>query len=584
VTLSPSALLAWPALASLAAGIGSLLLVRYLFEYRGEAGARLFMITLSLGAGFCFAYGIGLAVTDLWLREGLEIVALVCLNWVGVPFLGFALAYTGRSKLLRSRTYQLLYVFPVAVTVLLPLNSRHGLFWTDFRFDPAFGAQTVAYDFGPLLYVAILGGTTAAGVGTLLLLDTVLSYGPLYRQEALAVALSPVPPSIGLALWLLELGPFVPLNTTAPLFALHVLLDGYAFIGKGMFEFSPATNRAAERSALDDLRSPVLVLEVGGRIVDINRQAERLLGIDRKAVIARSAAEVLDDEFTVESLTGSGGEQRYTVTRDGTHLEFRIETAPLSDSGDNHVGYTVLFQDVTQEVRREERLAVLNRVLRHNLRNSLQVIKHSVEEARERTDDDRIVPVLQRAQSQITDLTALGERAREIEATIASDDVPTTTVSLPSLLDGLRTDLEAAYPDVTLDVECEDIELETHADILRSVLRELLDNAAKHGSQSGRIALSASIRNGDVLVRVSDSGPGIPEYELEVLEEGTETGLDHGSGLGLWLVRWGTMRLGGDVEFGQDGTGTVVTLRLPTTDGFPGRDGEREDHTSSPSA
>jgi len=563
VTLSVDALLSWPALASLAAGIGSLLLIRYLLRFRGRAGADLFLVTITFGGAFCLLYGVGLAVTDQGLREAVEILALICLNWLGVPFLGFALAYTGRSKPLRSRTYQFLYVFPVAVTLLLPFNSWHGLFWTGFSLEPTFGAQTAVYEIEPLMYATVLGGTTAAGVGTLLLLDTVLSYGPLYRQEALAVALSPVPPSIGLTLWLFELGPFVPLNMTAPLFVPHILLDGYAFIRKGMFELYPATNRAAERSAIHDLRSPVVVLEAAGRIVAVNRQAERLLGIDPDEAIGTNAAAVLDAEFSVDSLVESSGEQRYTLVRDGTRLEFRIETAPLTDSGDNHVGYTVLFQNVTEEVRREERLAVLNRVLRHNLRNSLQVISHSVGAAHEQTDDQQLRSMLALADAEITKLTQLGERAREIETTIADDGIQESVIELAPLVEELRADLEQRYPEVSLAVQCADVELDASEDILRSILRELLDNAAKHGGEGGRIELSVTDGDGELLLTITDSGPGIPGYELEALESGTETALNHGSGLGLWLVKWGAMRLGGDVQFRSDETGTEVCLRLP---------------------
>jgi signal transduction histidine kinase len=64
---------------------------------------------------------------------------------------------------------------------------------------------------------------------------------------------------------------------------------------------------------------------------------------------------------------------------------------------------------------------------------------------------------------------------------------------------------------------------------------------------------------------VRDNGPGIPEDELVPLQEGTETPLKHGSGLGLWLVEWGISRLGGTIQFdANEPRGTVVWLRLPT--------------------
>jgi hypothetical protein len=52
-----------------------------------------------------------------------------------------------------------------------------------------------------------------------------------------------------------------------------------------------------------------------------------------------------------------------------------------------------------------------------------------------------------------------------------------------------------------------------------------------------------------------------------VLEQGRETGLEHGSGLGLWLVVWATRKMGGTVSFGQAPQGGCeVTVRVPAED------------------
>jgi signal transduction histidine kinase len=65
---------------------------------------------------------------------------------------------------------------------------------------------------------------------------------------------------------------------------------------------------------------------------------------------------------------------------------------------------------------------------------------------------------------------------------------------------------------------------------------------------------------------VRDDGPGLPEHERAVLDAETETALEHGSGLGLWLARWGTARLGGELTVETDG-GTTATVALPAGDG-----------------
>jgi signal transduction histidine kinase len=90
--------------------------------------------------------------------------------------------------------------------------------------------------------------------------------------------------------------------------------------------------------------------------------------------------------------------------------------------------------------------------------------------------------------------------------------------------------------------------------------------------------VSLSTGEESVTVTVADDGPGIPETERRVVGNGSETPLDHASGLGLWLVTWITRDSGGEVVFEapEDG-GSVVRLVLdsavPPVDGEPDRAG-----------
>lgn len=61
---------------------------------------------------------------------------------------------------------------------------------------------------------------------------------------------------------------------------------------------------------------------------------------------------------------------------------------------------------------------------------------------------------------------------------------------------------------------------------------------------------------------VADKGPGIGPDERAVILSGEETPLQHGSGVGLWLVKWVVRNVGGTLSFG-DGPGTTVEIELP---------------------
>ena len=67
----------------------------------------------------------------------------------------------------------------------------------------------------------------------------------------------------------------------------------------------------------------------------------------------------------------------------------------------------------------------------------------------------------------------------------------------------------------------------------------------------------------EVEIRVRDDGRGIEEMEAAVIADGTETPLEHGAGLGLWMVNWIVTRYGGSFQVATGDDGTVATVRLP---------------------
>jgi len=96
-----------------------------------------------------------------------------------------------------------------------------------------------------------------------------------------------------------------------------------------------------------------------------------------------------------------------------------------------------------------------------------------------------------------------------------------------------------------------------------TALAELVTNAIRHDSE-GETSVSLDARDDGewIILTVTDDGPGIPASEVAVLESGEETPLNHGTGLGLWLVNWVVTHYGGSFQLsGEDGT--VATLRLP---------------------
>ena len=97
----------------------------------------------------------------------------------------------------------------------------------------------------------------------------------------------------------------------------------------------------------------------------------------------------------------------------------------------------------------------------------------------------------------------------------------------------------------------------------------LLENGIEHNWRDAPtvavvVAEDAAGDRPTTTVTGMDDGPGIPADEIEVIQSGTQDKLNHGSGLGLWLINWVVDRSGGDLMFdinGMGGTTATVTLK-----------------------
>ncbi len=235
--------------------------------------------------------------------------------------------------------------------------------------------------------------------------------------------------------------------------------------------------------------------------------------------------------------------------------------------------------DVTEGRRHEQRLQVLNRVLRHDLKNDANVIGGYADLLRDHVDEEGMahLDVIDR---KVETLTHLSDQAREIDVALHDDD-QRARIDLAGLVPRLCDSLETAFPEASVTVTTPDSAVITADELLESAIRNVLENAVVHNDGDGATieVTVANTGSGSYRVDVADDGPGIPPIERTVFSEGRETALEHASGLGLWLVHWIVTGSGGELEIAsREPTGTVVSMWFPTADG--GEHGD--DETNAP--
>ena len=104
---------------------------------------------------------------------------------------------------------------------------------------------------------------------------------------------------------------------------------------------------------------------------------------------------------------------------------------------------------------------------------------------------------------------------------------------------------------------------------MRQVFLNILDNAAKHGGEGKRIEAAMTLEDGELVVRIRDHGPGIPEDEIPLVKKKFYKGSSkaRGTGIGLAVCDEIVQLHGGTLDLeNAPGGGTLVTVRLPVSE------------------
>lgn len=222
-------------------------------------------------------------------------------------------------------------------------------------------------------------------------------------------------------------------------------------------------------------------------------------------------------------------------------------------------------------VRLHERNRVLSRVLRHNISNEMTLVLGYVDLLTERDpehDDE-----LRRIRAAAEAVVGLGRTARRAEHALERRADPRVIDAVDVVRQEVQRARERGH-DVSLAPGLPRMAPVRAGGQLDAVVRNLLENAAEHSGDRPRIRadVRTDVAAGTTAITVRDDGPGIPAAELAVLADGGESPLEHGSGLGLWFVKWQIDAYGGEVAFESTaprGSAVTVTLETGGADSLP---------------
>ncbi|PCR89989.1 PAS domain S-box protein [Natrinema ejinorense] len=317
-------------------------------------------------------------------------------------------------------------------------------------------------------------------------------------------------------------------------------------------------------------------LEDGPVVEAVNPAFERVFGYAEADLVGEPLDEIIvppDRATAAQTLNrrGSRGEVGESEVKRRTAnglRDFRLRVVPMEMDGSSDRAFG-LYTDITEQKQRQKRLEILNRVLRHDLRNGMNIIDGCAEMLATSVDDaDR--EFVETIRCRTSELTALAQKTRAVERVLDREEVPSGPIDLVTAVERAVARLERTA-DIEITCSLPERAVARGDEYLEAAVFQILENAVEHNDRpqpSIDVTLCTRSTDGLLSLSIADDGPGIPTEERDLLEGNQEiTPLRHASGLGLWLVNWVVTQAGGHLSFtDNEPRGTVVTLEVPRAD------------------
>jgi len=551
----------WPALVTIAVAI---FLGSYSWRHRNMPGARFFTISCLL-AMIWVSGSIGqAAAVDVpgkvsWFKfQGIwQLPTMTCVTC-------FVLDYAGFGRWLTRRNLILLAIPPLLFLLIAVTNDYHHLAWRGFL-----TGEFVVPVRGTANW-AVVGYTYILGLVNIVVLLRLAALSPQRRWPVAIISFALID---GYTIYMLNAIKTGFINPPVSIFLIFVL--PFSMYALALFRFRVFDPVPLARSAvIEQMREGMIVLDLNGRVVDLNRAAKAMLRGIAPRLRGRLLAKIMPADFYNPSQSDRTAvvQSEISLGTGNAARHYNLNRMPLTARSGEMVGQLLLLHDITERKLAQAKVVEQQRVMatleeRERLARELhdgigQVLGYvgiQAQTASKWMQDGNI----EKARSVLGRLAQVVKDAhadvRESILSLRAGSAPEWSFvpALKQYLDnfqanyGIRTELSLS-DGTGVDTLSPDAEVQ-----LLRVIQEALTNARKHsGAHAVRVIIEQD--KSQAHITISDDGRG-----FDVGQADTATG----SHFGLVFMRERMEQIGGSLKIdSRPGAGTVVELYAPIRD------------------
>lgn len=310
-----------------------------------------------------------------------------------------------------------------------------------------------------------------------------------------------------------------------------------------------------------------------GSICYANDYAEDVYGYPTEKL---STIDITD--VSTDSLSKSGFIKRIHAAAEGhtQQFEWRIRRPSgevlwiemcLSELAVEDQSYVLaVVRNIDEYKMKLRHFHLLNRIIRHNFRNKLQIVSGGFAQVDRQYDGTKVFDQMRRAIGELVKLTSWVNKITSLNGAEQNKD----RINVCDLLEKEVAEYRANYPEISWEVESETVCIDANP-LLQDAVHELIDNAVRHNSHEDlEITISASENEVDqqIDIRIIDTGQPIPDIEITPLLNSEEPDqVKHGDKIGLWEVQTIVNRHQGILKLKENSTDRkVIQITLPLAD------------------
>ncbi len=311
-----------------------------------------------------------------------------------------------------------------------------------------------------------------------------------------------------------------------------------------------------QANLLDQVENAVIATDPAGEITYWNEKAEELYGWESEEVLGENIMDVtpsLAGKEQAEDIMSTlrNGEKwsgEFMVERkDGTEFPAIVTDAPIFDEEGDMIGIVGVSTDISERKEIEDREDFLHSLLRHDLRNKVQIVQGYLELMEDYDLPEEARDHLSKAERGMSEGVEIIEKVRSLRR---AQEEEVREISISSAVQSAVDQCESMAEEVNIEisVECPEDYRVKGGELLDRVFYNILENSIQH-SRGSKIRIRTESTAEEITCTVEDDGTGISDDKKgEIFDRGYTTDDERGTGLGLFLVKTLLDIYGGSIE------------------------------------